>query len=66
MLLLRRQPDSRVRLSIFEGPRSNTAPYGLLPRQEQHDGVIGPQQVVRIEAVNVGMHPLDQHHFFGD
>lgn len=62
---VKKKPDSRVRLSIFEGPRSNTAPDGLLPRREQQDGVIGPQPIVHIEASNVGMHfspqPIPTH-----
>jgi hypothetical protein len=57
MPLLEEHPDL-ARLSNLEGSRSHTAATdGLLSRQEQHDGIARPQQITRIEAGNVGMHP---------
>jgi hypothetical protein len=57
MSLLKELPDL-ARRSNSEGSRSHTAATdGLLPRQEQHDGIVGPQQIICIEAGNVGMPP---------
>jgi hypothetical protein len=55
MSLLKEHPDL-ARRPNSEGSRSHTAATdGLLPRQEQHDGTVGPQQIICIEAGNVGM-----------
>jgi hypothetical protein len=45
MPLLEEHPDL-ARFSTLEGSRSHTAATdGLLPHQEQHDGIVGPQQI---------------------